>query len=113
MTKEKFCEIINQLNEGERLQQKVASAVRQYNSIIQSDYPEPFGMVIAHDSLVIDLLSEIMDDKYNDIEYYCYDLEYGRLYNPGDVTDEEGNEVELRTPENLYDFLIKLKENKN
>ena len=105
MNKANFCRIIEELKEGERLQQKVASAVRQFNSIIHSDYPEPFGMVISHGLLVVELLAEIMDDEMGDIEFFCYELDYGKKYEPGIVTDEEGNEIDISTPERLYDFL--------
>jgi hypothetical protein len=113
MTKVKFCEAIRQLEEGENLQRRVASAVRQYNNVIGTDFPEPFGMVITHDYLVQDLLAEIMEDKFGDIEYFCETLEYGKCYYPGALTDNEGNPIELRTPENLYDHLVKLKENRS
>ena len=106
MDKKTFCKVIEELCEGDRLQRKVASAVRQYNNIIHSDYPEPFGMVITHDFLVVDLLAEIMDDQMGDIEYFCYELDFGEKYEPGTVTDEHGNEIDLSTAEKLYDFLI-------
>lgn len=106
MNKANFCRIINELREGERLQDKVASAVRQYNNIVHSDYPEPFGMVISHSILVVELLAEIMDDKMGDIEFFCYELDFGRKYEPGMITDEEGNGIDLSSPERLYDTLI-------
>lgn len=106
MTKERFCEIIRELEEGNRLQWKVASAVRQYNNIIHSDYPEPFGMVIAHDFAVIECLEEIMDDQHESIDWFCCELNFGKRFNSGDLHDYEGNEIELRTPEDLYDLLM-------
>lgn len=110
MNKANFCRIIEQLREGERLQNKVAAAVRQYNNIVYTDYPEPFGMVVTHDHLVVELLAEIMDDKMGDIEFFCYELDYGKKYELGCVIDEDGMEVDLSTPERLYDFLVLQKE---
>jgi hypothetical protein len=37
MTKERFVEIMKELEAAEALQQKVATAVRQYNNIVRSD----------------------------------------------------------------------------
>ena len=106
MTKEKFCQILRELEEGERLQCKVASAVRQFNSIVGSDFPEPYGMVIAHDFLVIDLLMEIMCDEDRDIEYFCCELDYGKKFTMGDVVEEDGTQIDFSSADKLYDYLI-------
>ena len=106
MTKEKFVSIINELEAGENLQKKVASAVRQYNNLVHNDYPEPFGLVISHDFLVMDLLEEIMENKEaKDISYFCIELDYGKKYYPGCVTDENGNDIDLSSAEKLWDLL--------
>lgn len=110
MTKEKFIEAINELEAGERLQQKVATAVRQYNNLVHSDYPEPFGLVVSHDFLVIDLLTEIMEDKHGDIEHFCCELDYGKKYYPGCVTEPDGTELDFSTAEKLWEYLISIKE---
>ena len=102
--KEKFCEIIRELEAGESLQNKVASAVRQYNNLVRSDYPEPFGMVICHEFLVIELLEEIMQDESETILYFCVELDYGKSYTPGCIT-ENGEDIDISTPEKLYDYL--------
>ena len=109
MNKEKFCTIMEEWHEGYRLQRKIANAVRQYNSITYNDFPEPYGMVCTHEFTVLELLAEIMDDQHDDIRYWCDDLEYGERYTPGDVV-VDGNEIELRTSEQLYDFLVWQKE---
>ena len=41
MDKKRFCEIMDELHEGYRLQRKIANAVRQYNNITNNDFPEP------------------------------------------------------------------------
>lgn len=110
MTKEKFVSILNQLEAGENLQQTVASAVRRYNNFIHSDYPEPFGMVILHDYLVMDLLEEIMDDRLGDISYFCIEMEFGKNYSPGSIVNKDGTEIDLSTADKLYDYLVEQKE---
>ena len=105
MTKEKFIQIISELEAAENLQNKIASAVRQYNNLIHSDYPEPYGMVISHEFLVIELLEEIMGDEHHDIEFFCMELEFGKKYNPGDIVDEDGTELDFSTAEKLWEYL--------
>lgn len=104
MTKECFCKIIRELEAGEALQRKVASAVRQYNNLIGSDYPEPYGLVISHEFLVIQLLEEIMQDVGETISCFCIELDYGKSYTPGCIT-EDGKDIDISTPEKLYDLL--------
>ena len=109
MDKKRFCEIMDELHEGYRLQRKIANAVRQYNNITNNDFPEPYGMVCTNEWIVQDLLVEIMDDQNGDIDYWCNEIEYGEGYTPGDVV-VDGKEIELRTAEQLYDFLMHQKE---
>lgn len=113
MDKERFCKIINELYEGDRLEKKIAAAVRQFNNIVGSDFPEPYGMVISHALLCQELLSEIMCDKHDDIGYFCNELDYGRSYEKGMIVDKQGNEIDLSTARNLYDFLMYQKNGEN
>ena len=105
MTKERFVKIIDELEAGENLQNKIASAVRQFNNLVRSDYPEQYGMVISHEFLVIELLEEIMGDAHHDIEFFCTELEFGKKYNPGDVVDEDGTELDFSSAEKLWEYL--------
>lgn len=105
MTKDRFCKIIRELEAGEALQHKVATAVRQYNNLIQSDCLEPFGMVISHDITVMELLEEIMGDDSETITFFCMNLDFGKGYYLGCLT-ENGEDIDISTPDKLYDLLI-------
>ena len=41
------------------------------------------------------------------IEFFVGELDFGRDYVKGLVTDENGNEIMLRNAEDLYDLLVK------
>lgn len=57
---------------------------------------------------VVSLLEIIFKDKENQwLAYWIWELNYGEVYNDGDVTEEDGTIISLRTAEELYDFLIK------
>lgn len=61
---------------------------------------------------VIDLLELIFDDKDKWIGYWAWELDFGERYEDGDVQDEYGNNIPLKTVEDLYDLLIdNMKEN--
>lgn len=55
--------------------------------------------------VLTDILSAAMDDKYDDIGYFCWELDFGREYKEGMVKDEDGNSVDLSSPDKLYDYI--------
>ena len=57
------------------------------------------------ESSVVFLLKRIMHDQYEYIDYFIYELDYGRKYEPGMITDENGQDIDIRTPNLLYDFI--------
>jgi hypothetical protein len=50
------------------------------------------------------------DDKFEWISYYMYDLEWGKKYKKGSVTDKNGKNIPLKTLEDLYKLLTESKE---
>ena len=48
----------------------------------------------------------MFEDSECAISYWCYELEYGIGYYPGCVTDENGNPIDISTPEKLYDYVV-------
>lgn len=49
----------------------------------------------------------------NDVEYFIYDLEWGKNWTPESVTEADGTPVDLSTVEKLYDYLVQCKGGKN
>jgi len=54
----------------------------------------------------ISLLNLIFDDKDDWISYYIWELNFGEYYEDGDVTDENGSIIKLKTIRDLYDLLV-------
>lgn len=56
---------------------------------------------------VIKLLHESfgVSDSDGTIEYFCFELDYGRKWKPGLITDKDGVDIDLSTSGNLYEFL--------
>lgn len=109
MTKKMFCEIIASLRESKRMVNAIAEAIKRYNDVTGNWNPEQYGMVVSHDLTVMDLLKEIMEDQYDDIYYFCEELNFGDGYYPGAVT-QDGEEIDLSTPEKLYSYLVEQKQ---
>lgn len=81
-----------------------------------SDYCEDFWIYHPKDieSLIIDLLIELTGDNKEDsiIEYWMYELDAGKSWQPNTITDENGNDIKLQTSNDLYDYLVKYDERK-
>ena len=62
---------------------------------------------------VVDLLEYIFNDKKRWIKYWIFELDFGKDYEDGDVKDEHGEVIPLKTVEDLYDLLVRnMKESK-
>lgn len=46
-----------------------------------------------------------MRDQYDYIDYFIYELDYGRKYEAGVITDENGQDIDIHTSDLLYDFI--------
>ena len=47
-------------------------------------------------------------DRDNWIEYFCYELNFGKKWAEGCVTRKDGTDIKLETPEDLYNYLISM-----
>lgn len=53
------------------------------------------------------LLKNIFNDKDDWIEYYVYELNWGKSWKKGMITSKEGDDIKLKTLSDLYKILIK------
>ena len=98
MTKEVFVETINFMK------------TRFDNEIVINNYlTAEFGDAIFYpysnyEVQMVKVLEDIFHDTGEWISYYIYELDFGRKWEPGCVT-EDGKDIPLSTPEELYDML--------
>ena len=104
ITKEEFVDILNRLRESSDWVDKVDALFRKSRENVECDFCNGAGLQISHEPIVVNLLQKIMGDKGEDISYFIYELDYGRDYEPGYVTDDNGI-VDMGTPEALYELL--------
>ena len=101
ISKEKFIGYINKIKDLRELEHSINEIGFGYNLF------ELNTSVI--ETLLVDILTEAMSDKENGwIEYFLYELDGGVTYYDGVVKDN-GINVSLRSPEDLYELLIKNK----
>ena len=105
MTKEVFVETINFMK------------TRFDNEIIINNYlTAEFGDAIFYpyshyEVQMIKVLEDVFDDTSEWISYFIYELDFGRKWKPGCVT-EDGKDIPLSTPEQLYDMISENLEHK-
>lgn len=107
ISKELFVEAINEIKRACDYQDGL-------NEFLKANCAD--GYVIQPDcsDMLIKVIETVMglqlnDDGYSDVSYFCYELEFGRKFKPGDVKERDchGNEVDLdfSSAESLYDYL--------
>ena len=107
LTKEEFCKYINFIKDRIEAEDKI-------NDLFTEEFTDsifmPYGKCIDK---IVSLLSKIMHckdiDVYgtSDIDYFIYELDFGKKWPEYRAYDEHGALIPMRTPEELYDYLIK------
>lgn len=100
ISKEKFIEIINAAKNQFSFEDDLNNLLGKYNCDGYVCMPTLLEQVVF-------LLECIFKDKYHWIDYYCYELEFGKKWKKGMITDSDGKDVKLETAEDLYDFITK------
>lgn len=99
--KETFVKTINFLKERE-------DKMEEINKLFTEEFEDSiFYPYFKHDKMIVELLSEIMDDQGEWIEYYLYENDYGHDLEPDSVSEPDGTPIDITAPEKLYDFLVK------
>ena len=95
-----FLKIINDLKEQDRKDTKFHKAAGKC-CLMGNGFYYDYSLVL--NSLLL-LLKEIFNDDSGWIEYYIYELDYGKKYKEGCVTQNKKN-IPLATPKDLYNLL--------
>ena len=105
LSKKEFVQIINQLKEVNDFVEETNNKARKLNDAIISDFFNVGSLSISHEMIVLHLLEKMFNDS-DIISYWLYELDYGKKYKEGDITEKDGTIIDISTPEKLYDFLI-------
>lgn len=88
--------------------EKLNSEQEAFNDLLRVVDSE-FGGGYIHNktiSLLADLLKEFTNDRYDYISYYLWEIDFGREYYDGCITDSDGSIIPLRTAEDLYNLIM-------
>lgn len=105
LAKQEFVDIINRLRGATELVDKVEKLFRDSRENLECDFCNGAGLQISHEGIVVKLLEKLLQDRGGNVSYFIYELDYGREYREGCVSDNNGN-IDISTPEKLYDLLM-------
>lgn len=103
MNKDLFIETLSKIEEQLKLDNKCHEA---FSIILPNDYVSGYDYNLVLNQL-LKLLKIDLDDKSNWIDYFIWDLDFGRNFKMGMVSDENNNNIDLSNSEKLFEFLIK------
>lgn len=104
MTRDLFIETMESI--GKQLDHDF-KCYEAFSTILPNDFVTGYdNHFILHQ--LIKLLEIAFGDCHKDswIEYFIYELNFGKSYKDGDITNEDGTPIDLSTVDKLYDFLI-------
>lgn len=104
ITKQEFVDIISRLRDYNDLQNKIQELFKDNIDNKEMDFMNAGSICIAHETIVVKLLENMFDDT-DILSWWLYECDYGRTFGIGDL-EENGKQIDLTTPEKLYDYLI-------
>jgi hypothetical protein len=111
MKRELFLETMSAIEQQYRHDEKCREA---FKAILINDHVSGYDNHWLQDSL-IKLLKLTFSDNHRDswIEYFIWELDFGKNYNIGSATRKDGTPINLSDASKLYDFLLELNSEPN
>ena len=99
---EQFNDAITFIEERDRAMVKV-------NDVFTEEFEDTiFYPYFRYEAAMIKLLIASVSDNYDateDIEYFIYELDYGKKWTRGMITDQDGNDIKMQTVIDLYNYI--------
>lgn len=106
IAKDEFVAILQRLKDSRDLVVEIDERLRNFKDDHVRDFCSGAGLMITHETEVIRLLELLTEDKLKDIDYFIYELDFGRGYQEGSITRKDGSYIDLSTADKLYDYLV-------
>lgn len=104
MTKELFITTLNSIKKQIEIDKK-------NSSMLQEMFPDDSIYCGYNNSELFNSLNLILKEQMKDdddwIDYFMYELDFGKKYRKGMVKESDGTIIDLSNAERLYEFLIK------
>lgn len=107
LTKDQFIEYLNRIKNTNQKDDDLSQAVEKAcnnNCRVIGLYSFECATMIELLSLVMGLEVGLRDG--NILEYFIYDLDFGKEYSEGCYTEADGSPIDISTAERLYDYIV-------
>jgi hypothetical protein len=100
VSKEKFIDLMTRFKETQDAEAEVHIAMKKLSPYFGGFY------LSKCDDLMLECIKLAMEDEYDWISYFVYDLQWGKNPNKLYATDKFGKKIRLKTFGDLYQILI-------
>lgn len=105
ISKQTFVKIINTMRDREDLVIKLNDIIREYRVTLREDFLDGNALIIGGEDEIVELLEILMKDTCGDISYFMWEIDFGRDYEPGCIT-QDGEDIDISSADKLYDYLV-------
>jgi len=98
MTKQKFKQFLLELMDIKKNEDELNEVLKKFNPDFNHIY------FSRHETLIVDLLKEAMDDKYEWISYFLYERD-GKFTTKKIISDKNGKKIPFDNMDDLYDLI--------
>lgn len=105
ISKEDFIDAINDVMEVNDYQTGLNKYFREHDVDGYIFQPDCICTVIR---LLHMAFGTLDDDEW--ISYFCFEMDFGRKWKPGTIAGRDGTDLRLSSAEELYDYLVSLRE---
>lgn len=101
ISKKNFIKYLKKIKELDDAEDKITDSLRLIGSIDFSSFSLEKPITLA-----LEILKDAIDDKYDYISYFIYELNWGQdKMAKNCVTEKDGTKRSLQTIEQLYDYI--------
>lgn len=102
-TKELFIETMEAIKKQQNIDDRCTEA---FQIILPTDFVSGYNnSFITHQ--LIKIVKLHLNDKSDMVDYFIHDLEWGKKYKRGMITEKNGSEIKIKTISDLWNYLTK------
>lgn len=106
ISKTEFTDTLTTLKDQAKRFDKLRDAMQD----LCPDFYVDFYPQSIYEDLVINTLARFFPHSIDDINYFAYKLNYGADWKKDSITDIDGTPINISTPQELYDYLVRNEE---
>lgn len=100
---EDFSKYLGLVEESERFKEKLSNLAYEYSSRVRVDVNFDYP---SNTEIIIELIEKVFNDYDEWVSYWCYELDFGNKYKDGMIKDKDGNNIPLKTVNDLWNIII-------